>query len=90
MQCRDKGGPILVGTPRILTTNWPRCRFFPPEASSDLHKGAVERRTLWVTIDKDVRKTMLAAPPALPVQAPRGDDSEEDPLGLGGGMDAEW
>ena len=85
VQCRNKDGRIPAGIPRILITNWPRCWFFPPEAASDLHKGAIERRTLWVTIHKDVRKTPLV----LPVQAPGGGDDEEDVFGWGGGMDAE-
>ena len=50
-----------------------------------MHKGAVERRTLWVTIDKDVRKTPLV----LPVQMPGGGDHEEDVFCWGGGVDAE-
>ena len=92
--CRNKDGCIPAHTPRALTTNWSWETFWPRECfSSQTHRKAILRRTLWVTVRRDLRLAVAEAA-AVPQDEteevlPVNDEAEPDPFGFGVDDEAE-
>ena len=82
--CRNRDGTIPSGAPRIFTTNWPWDQFWPREGYREAHMKPIRRRVEWVEVTSDLR----AASPAVAGREGGRPGGPEDPLGLGGSMDA--
>ena len=63
VECRNRDGHIPKLTPRIFSTNWPWEFFWPQQAFSPMHAGAINRRHLWVDVKSDLRATVGAVTP---------------------------
>ena len=89
--CRNRDGSIPKGTPRIFTTNWRWEQFWPRDAFLTEHLFPIQRRSLWVYLEGDLR----SLPPPGPGQAAGaeeepgagGAESEPDVFDHGGSLD---
>jgi hypothetical protein len=84
--CRNKDGRIPQATPRIFSTNWSWDQFFPPDAGKADHEFAIRRRSLWVSVDKDLRQKPQEEEEKAEDWGEEEED-EEDVLGHGGRLE---
>lgn len=75
VSCRNKDGRIPKHTPRIFSTNWTWEQFWPREAFSVAHMGAIKRRVVWIDVKLDLRRPKAGTTSSV--------DSSEDPFGHG-------